>query len=97
MRNRQWGEDNRQKAWNSADGLVKLLAFVVAFLLTPEVFNWTAGWANRFIERNYGADLVDILMFVWFFLIGAFIYNLSKTSFYSVLSVGFLYVAMRLV
>ena len=78
--------DHRQKRQDvfmqSIEWTANILAFITAFLLTPEIFIRTVGFISRIAETRYGAagDLLGFIGFVWFVTVGLLTFSLSRAT-----------------
>lgn len=78
--------DHRQKRQDvfmqSVEWTANILAFIAAFLLTPEIYIRTVGWVTRIAENRYGAsgDLLGLVSFVWFVTMALLTFSLSRAT-----------------
>ena len=80
----------------SMEGLAKIVGLIVAFLLTPPLYNATVGWVQSYMASQYGSGLEGFFSLIWFGLIAAMTYQLSKATIGTALMFGGLGIAMRL-
>jgi hypothetical protein len=78
--------DHRQKRQDifmqSVEWTANILAFIGAFLLTPEIYIRTVGWIVRIAETRYGAsgDMLDFVSLVWFVTMALLTFSLSRVT-----------------
>jgi hypothetical protein len=78
--------DHRQKRrdvfMSSIEWIANILAFVTAFLLTPEIYFRTVGWIVRVAESRYGAsgDFLDLASFVWFVTVALLTFFMARAT-----------------
>ena len=83
MRN---ANDHRQKRQDvfmqSIEWTANILAFVAAFLLTPEIYARTVGWVVSYTASRYGmaGDALDLVSFVWFVTMALLTFFVSRAT-----------------
>lgn len=76
--------------------LSNLLAIIITFFATPEVYNRTADFVIRFTAQNYTAGYDDIVSLAWWVITAAFIFCVVRMSFSTLLVMGGLTLAAKL-
>lgn len=79
----------------SMEGLAKVVALIVTFLLTPPLWSFTAGWISAYAENQYGAGTGVFASLVWGVLMAMLVYHTSKAMIGTALVMGGLGVVMR--
>lgn len=80
----------------SMEGLAKVVALIVTFLLTPPLWSSTVGWISAYAENQYGAGTGGFASLVWGLLMAMLVYHTSKATIGTALVMGGLGVVMRL-
>ncbi len=76
--------------------LSNLLALIITFFATPEVYNRTADFVIHFTAQNYSAGYDDIVSFAWWMITAAFIFCVVRMSFSTLFVMGGLTLAAKL-
>lgn len=67
MFNPQDQRGKRQQVFvSSIEALANILAFMTAFLVTPEIHTRTVGWVVSYASLRYGPGFEDLITFGWF-------------------------------
>lgn len=78
------GPDIQKKSQNmftdSVEGLANILALICAILLTPSIDEVTGQWATQAFVKVYGAELSDMFRLVWFLVVGAGVFYISRAG-----------------
>ena len=78
--------DHRQKRQDvfmqSVEWTANILAFVAAFLLTPELYARTVTWVVNYTASRYGVagDALDLVSFVWFVTMALLTFFVSRAT-----------------
>lgn len=78
--------DHRQKRQDvfmqSIEWTANILAFVAAFLLTPELYARTVTWVVNYTASRYGVsgDALDLVSFVWFVTMALLTFFVSRAT-----------------
>lgn len=81
---------------SSIKGLANVGAAGVAFFATPETYGATVGWVREFTARNYGYGWSDVTDIAWFLLLAFLTFFVARASVSTLLMVGGLAIASRL-
>lgn len=65
---------------DSVEGLANILALICAILLTPSIDDVTGQWATQAFVKVYGTELSDLFRLVWFLVVGAGVFYLSRAG-----------------
>jgi len=76
--------------------LSNLLAIVITFFASPEVYDRTSGFVFAFTAQHYGTGYEDIVSFVWWMIVAAFIFCVVRMSVSTLLVMGGLTLAAKL-
>ncbi len=76
--------DHRQKRqqvfMGSVEAMANLLAFLTAFLATPEIYARTAGWVVNFASIRYGTGFEDLIQIGWFILTALLVFFMARAT-----------------
>ncbi len=82
---------------SSVEGLANTMALIAAFFLTPEIYFRTVNWVAGFTAARYGADLVDIVAFVWFVAVALLTFFTARATLATAIVAAGLAVATKFV
>ena len=83
MRNANEHRQKRQDVFmQSIEWTANILAFVAAFLLTPEIYARTVHWVVSYTASRYGVtgDALDLVSFVWFVTMALLTFFVSRAT-----------------
>ena len=76
--------DHRQKRqevfMGSIEALANLLAFLSAFLVTPEIYARTVTWVITFTTARYGAGFEDLVQLGWFVITALIVFFTARAT-----------------
>lgn len=76
--------DHRQKRqqvfMGSVEAMANLLAFLSAFLATPEIYARTAPWVVDFASTRYGVGFEDLIQVGWFVLTALLVFFMARAT-----------------
>lgn len=76
--------DHRQKRqevfMGSIEALANILAFLTAFLATPEIYARTVVWVVDFTSARYGAGFEDLIQIGWFVMTGLILFFTARAT-----------------
>lgn len=66
----------------SVEWTANILAFIAAFLLTPELYARTVVWVVNYTTSRYGVagDALDLVSFVWFVAMALLTFFVSRAT-----------------
>lgn len=73
-----------------------LLAIVISFFTAPIAYSRTIDFVFAFTARHYGAGYEDIVSFLWWMIVAAFIFCVVRMSVSTLFVMGGLALATRL-
>jgi len=76
--------------------LSNLLAIVITFFAAPEVYNRSISFVFTFTAQHYGAGYEDIVSFIWWMIVAAFIFCAVRMSVSTLFVMGGLTLATKL-
>ncbi|WP_019962317.1 hypothetical protein [Woodsholea maritima] len=79
----------------SVEGLANVLALIATYLGTPPLHRATSGFIQRYTAENYGEMLADPASFVWFCLVAASVFFISRATLSTAIVMGGLMLASR--
>ena len=80
----------------SMQGLANTVAVAVAFLATGPVHAYTVIWIMDYTARQYGTGWEDIVSFAWFVIVALTVFFVARASLSTLLVMGGLAIATRL-
>ena len=80
---------------DSIVGFANVLAVIAAFLGTPPLHRVSVGFIENYTAREYGAWLAEPVSFVWFCIIAAAVFFISRATLSTALVMGGLMLAAR--
>lgn len=90
-------QKRQQVFMDSVEALSNILAFITAFLMTPEVYARTVNWVVRFTSSRYGAGFEDLVQLAWFAVMALLIFFLSRATLSTAIVAAGLAIAVRFV
>lgn len=76
--------DHRQKRqqvfMSSIEALANLLAFLTAFLATPEIYVRTVAWVVNFTSARYGGGFEDLVQLGWFAVTALIVFFTARAT-----------------
>lgn len=81
---------------SSMKGLANTGAAIAAFLLTPWAYSESVGPVQAFTARAYGYGFEDLVAFGWFVLLALLTFFIARASLATLLVMGGLAIATRL-
>lgn len=98
MFNAQDQRGKRQQVFmSSVEALANLLAFLTAFLLTPEIYARTVTWVIAFTAHRYGPGFEDVTAFGHFIVTGLIVFFASRATLATAIVAAGLAFAVRFV
>lgn len=78
-------QNHRQKRqdvfMSSIEAIANILAFITAFLVTPEVHYRSVGWITRVAEARYGAgEFLDLVSLVWLVTVALLTFFMARAT-----------------
>lgn len=70
----------RQIFMDSIESLADLLAFMTAFLATPEIYARSVTWVVNFTSARYGTGFEDLTQIVWFVMTGLIVFFTARAT-----------------
>ncbi len=93
---RPGGENSANKMFTgSVEGFANVVAVIAAFLGTPPLHRVSAGFIQDYTAAEYGEWLAEPVSFVWFCLIAAAVFFISRATLSTALVMGGLMLAAR--
>jgi len=72
-------QKGRKTVEDSLQGLASMLALIAAFLVMPQIYEYTANPVHAYLFKSYGDySLATLGTYVWTFLATACVYYFSK-------------------
>jgi hypothetical protein len=99
MNQNNFGQQQPQQTsffMRSMEGLAKVVALIVTFLLTPPLWSSTVGWVSSYSETHYGVGTGGLASLIWGVLMAMLVYHTSKATIGTALVMGGLGIAMRM-
>jgi len=81
---------------SSVTGLANTGAVAVAFFTVPEAYNRTISWVSAFAAARYGHEFIPTVELAWFVILALLIFFISRASVATLIVMGGLTIAMRL-
>lgn len=93
--------DQRQKRqkffMSNIEALANILAFITAFIATPEVYARTVNWVVNYTATRYGPGFEDMTAMGWFAVTALLIFFGARASLATAILAGGLALATRFV
>ena len=80
----------------SVKGLANVIAFIAAFLLTPQLYYWSVDWVSNYVASVYGPAFFNPSRFVWFCTTALLVFFISRATIGTALVFGGLAIVTRL-
>ena len=98
MFNPQNHQQKRRKVFmDSVEPVANILAFITAFLLTPEIFGRTLEPFSNFVAARYGTDLLDLFQVGWFIAVALLTFYMARATVATAIVAAGLAAAMRFI
>lgn len=90
--------EKRQKVFmSSVEALANILAFIAAFLLTPEAYARSVAWVVQYTASRYGPGLEGAVAVVWFGTTALLLFFSARATIATAIVAAGLAIALRFV